>query len=79
MLKARRSAAGSDHLRTYRTLRILRLSNTPNPSEVKNERFELRLSGDLLTRIDEWRRKQPDLPTRSEAIRRLVEMSLDRK
>jgi hypothetical protein len=29
-----------------------------------------------LRAIDEWRRKQPDLPTRAEAIRRLVEMSL---
>jgi hypothetical protein len=26
--------------------------------------------------IDEWRRKQPDLPSRSEAIRRLVELGL---
>jgi hypothetical protein len=27
---------------------------------------------DQLAAIDEWRRKQPDLPTRSEAIRRIV-------
>ncbi|SDD58639.1 hypothetical protein SAMN05444678_11688 [Sphingomonas sp. YR710] len=26
--------------------------------------------------IDEWRRKQPDLPPRAEAIRRLVEKGL---
>ena len=26
--------------------------------------------------IDEWRRRQPDLPSRSEAIRRLVELGL---
>jgi hypothetical protein len=29
-----------------------------------------------LAAIDEWRRQQPDLPTRSKAIRRLVEIAL---
>jgi hypothetical protein len=29
--------------------------------------------------IDEWRRKQADLPSRSEAIRRLVELGLKAK
>jgi hypothetical protein len=29
--------------------------------------------------IDEWRRKQQDLPSRSEAIRRLVELGLKAK
>ena len=31
----------------------------------------------LITRIDTWRRHQPDVPNLSEAIRRLIEMSLD--
>lgn len=66
----------SNFLRTYRTLRTHILSNTPSSSEMKTERFELRLSSELLARIDEWRRNQPDLPTRSEAIRRLVESGL---
>jgi hypothetical protein len=26
--------------------------------------------------VDEWRRKQPELPSRAEAIRRLVELGL---
>jgi metal-responsive CopG/Arc/MetJ family transcriptional regulator len=30
-----------------------------------------------LERVDNWRRHQPDLPNRSEAIRKLVEMGLD--
>jgi hypothetical protein len=29
-----------------------------------------------LTAIDDWRREQPDLPPRGEAIRRLVEIGL---
>jgi hypothetical protein len=29
--------------------------------------------------IDEWHRKQPDLPSRSDAIRRLVEIGLKAK
>jgi len=32
----------------------------------------MRLSDGFLERLDEWRRKQPDLPSRAEAIRRLT-------
>ena len=37
------------------------------------ERFEMRVTKAFLKVVDEWRRKQPDLPSRAEAIRRLVE------
>lgn len=30
----------------------------------------------LLAAVDEWRKEQPDLPTRPEAVRRLVELGL---
>ncbi len=36
------------------------------------ERFELRMEEDALARIDGWRREQPDMPSRSEAARRLI-------
>jgi metal-responsive CopG/Arc/MetJ family transcriptional regulator len=39
----------------------------------------VRVDEDLLKRIDEWRRKQDDLPTRPEAIRRLIEQGLKAK
>lgn len=42
----------------------------------KTERFEMRLEREMIERIDNWRRQQSDLPTRAEAIRRLVELSL---
>jgi uncharacterized protein len=42
----------------------------------KTERFEMRVPTSFLKAVDEWRRKQPDLPSRSEAIRRLVEKAL---
>ena len=45
---------------------------------LKSERFELRLDGDILTRIDNWRSRQGDMPTRAEAMRRLVETGLAR-
>lgn len=44
----------------------------------KSERFEMRLDSDVLSRVDQWRAKQPDVPTRSEAVRRLVEVGMDR-
>src|SRR6266576_2060707 len=44
--------------------------------ERKPSRFEIRLAPELEDRIDEWRRSQPDLPTRAEAARRLIEAGL---
>jgi hypothetical protein len=37
-----------------------------------------RLQPEFLKQIDEWRRDQPDLPTRPEAIRRLVVKGLEK-
>jgi hypothetical protein len=36
----------------------------------------VRCHQDLLGLVDNWRRKQPDIPTRSEAIRRLTTQAL---
>ena len=44
--------------------------------EAKTERFEMRLSPEFVARVDEWRRRQADLPSRAEAIRRLAEAGL---
>jgi hypothetical protein len=33
----------------------------------------IRFSSELMTAIDKWRRKQPDKPNQTEAIRRLLE------
>lgn len=39
----------------------------------------MRVSDQLIRKIDDWRREQPDMPIRTEAIRRLVEKALDEK
>jgi hypothetical protein len=36
----------------------------------------IRLSDEFIATVDAWRRKQDDPPSRSEAIRRLVELGL---
>ena len=41
-----------------------------------SERFEMRLDEETLTRVDAWRRDQDDVPSRAEAMRRLVERGL---
>jgi hypothetical protein len=41
------------------------------------KRLQLIAPVDWLKRIDAWRRHQPNLPTRSEAIRELVSLALD--
>jgi hypothetical protein len=39
----------------------------------------VRIQPEMGTRLDDWRRKQDDLPGRPEAIRRLVELGLKAK
>ena len=39
----------------------------------------VRLQPDLASQIDGWRRRQADLPTRAEAIRKLVALGLKAK
>ena len=41
-----------------------------------SDRYELRMAPAVGKKIDEWRGRQPDLPDRPEAIRRLVELGL---
>ena len=41
-----------------------------------DQRIQLVISQGQVREIDEWRRQQPDLPNRSEAIRRLIETAL---
>jgi metal-responsive CopG/Arc/MetJ family transcriptional regulator len=45
----------------------------------KDQRIPIMMSADEVGAIDEWRRKHPDLPSRSEAIRQLVELGLKLK
>ena len=46
------------------------------PGAVHTHQLQTRVSADFLVKIDEWRRFQPDLPSRTEAIRRIVERFL---
>lgn len=47
----------------------------PDPN-LRKDRFELRLSVQDLAAIDSWRREQPLIPTRAEAVRRLISYGL---
>jgi len=42
----------------------------------KTQLLQMRVSPEWLAEIDEWRRKQSDLPSRAEAIRRLVQKAM---
>jgi hypothetical protein len=47
------------------------------PSKRPQDRlFQMRVSEHFLGMVDDWRRSQPDLPSRAEAIRRLVELAI---
>lgn len=47
--------------------------------ERKNRTFQMRASDEWLRKVDDWRRVQPDIPPRAEAIRRLVKIALNEK
>ncbi len=42
----------------------------------KTNTLQMRVSDNFLETIDDWRRNQPDMPARAEAIRRLVKLGL---
>ena len=46
-------------------------------TEPATETFKARVSPEWLAILDAWRRSQPDLPSRAEAVRRLVASGLD--
>jgi len=46
--------------------------------QAKSERFELRLDPETLDKIDTWRSDQRDVPSRSEAVRKLINAGLGR-
>ena len=48
-------------------------------NEKHSVRVDLMMMPSELRTIDEWRRHQPDLPTRAEAIRRLIQLGLTAK
>jgi metal-responsive CopG/Arc/MetJ family transcriptional regulator len=46
---------------------------------MQDTQIAVRISSQLLTALDELRRKEKDLPTRAEMLRRLVERASDAK
>jgi hypothetical protein len=46
------------------------------PGRVQDRPFQMRVTEEFLRTVDDWRRKQPDLPSRAEAIRRLVDQAV---
>jgi len=45
-------------------------------AQAMTERFEMRLGASVLEEVDAWRARQNDVPSRAEAIRRLIEAGL---
>lgn len=46
---------------------------------VDSEAINVRMERDMIDRLDDFRRGEKDMPSRPEAIRRLVEKGLDTK
>lgn len=44
--------------------------------ELKTDRFILSIEPSLIEALDNWRREQSDLPSRAEAMRRLIRKGL---
>jgi hypothetical protein len=48
----------------------------PNKLDDEIKRLQMVVPVSWVEKVDNWRRKEPDLPNLSEAIRRLVELGL---
>jgi hypothetical protein len=44
---------------------------------VESERFEMRISPELLEATDAWAKAQPDKPPRAAAVKRLIAVALE--
>jgi hypothetical protein len=60
--------------------KMTKMANGKNPRGRPSKRpqdrlFQMRVSEQFLRMVDDWRRSQTDLPSRAEAIRRLVELA----
>jgi hypothetical protein len=60
------------------TINNIKKSKRGRPT-IESEAVTVRMAVDVLKTLDDWRRKQADLPGRPEAIRRLVEIGLSKK
>jgi len=49
------------------------------PDELKSVRLQMVIAPSQVAAVDAWRKAQDDLPSRSEAIRRLVDLALGSK
>jgi metal-responsive CopG/Arc/MetJ family transcriptional regulator len=56
---------------------MLRIHSMKKPEPM--QRFEMKAPSHWLERIDQWRGKQLGIPSRAEAIRRLVDKALEGK
>jgi hypothetical protein len=46
------------------------------PKRTQDRPFQMRVSESFLRMVDDWRRGQIDVPSRAEAIRRMVELAV---
>jgi hypothetical protein len=52
-----------------------RARGRPRKRITQDRPFQMRVSEQFLRMVDDWRRTQVDLPSRAEAIRRMVELA----
>ena len=64
---------------TYNMCNTQQQSDEQMPTKLDDEiqRLNMVVPTKWVKKIDDWRRREPDLPNLSEAIRRLVEMGLE--
>jgi hypothetical protein len=52
-----------------------RVRGRPPSRRTQDRPFQMRVSESFLQTVDDWRRNQVDVPSRAEAIRRMVELA----
>jgi hypothetical protein len=42
------------------------------PGKIQDRPFQMKVNDAFMAQVDDWRKQQPDMPSRAEAIRRMV-------
>ena len=67
---------GPNYVMTWGLTACQHMMQMPPMALVNDKTFQMRASEGWLRSLDDWRRKQADIPARAEAIRRLVAVGI---
>jgi hypothetical protein len=70
------AATNNSRISEARKEKMVAKKKRGRPATGRGEQIQVRLHPDLMKQLDQWRSRDPDVPNRPEAIRRLMQLGL---